>query len=302
MQQFQPPGFGRRTCESSLGGMAYYLPVDSPWLSLGENRDTLPPLVFLHSLGGGSSAYEWSKVYPAFVANYRVMAPDLIGWGQSVHPVKDYAVEDYLTSLTDFLERQVKQPAVAAVSSLTAAIIVRLAIRRPDLFRGLVLVSPSGYGDFGVDYKRGMAAQLAGAPGIDKLVYALGAANELVVRNFLQQFIFAQPSRITEEMVAAYLASAQQPNAEYSALASLKGDLCFDLAQYMGELTTPTVMVWGARSRFNSPAVGRRLAQLNPDVIKEFYEIPDAGVLPHLELPAIVTNLLQVTLNNWGIG
>ena len=281
--------------------MACYLPVESPWPPHGENQENLPSLVFLHSLGGGSSAYEWSKVYPAFAANYRVVAPDLIGWGQSAHLVKNYTVEDYLTSISEFLEGQVKPPAVVAVSSLTAAIMVRLAIQRPDLFQSLFLVSPSGYGDFGVDYKRGIAAQLAGAPGIDRLLYALGAANPFAVRNFLQQFIFAQPSRITEEMVAAYLASAQQPNAEYSALASLRGDLCFDLAHYIGELTTPTVMVWGARSRFNSPAVGQRLADLNPDVVKEFYVIPDAGVLPHLELPAIVTNLLQVSLTNWGI-
>ena len=152
-----------------------------------------------------------------------------------------------------------------------------------------------------MDYKRGITAQLAGAPGIDRLIYTLGAANEFAVRNFLQQFIFARPDRITEEMVAAYLASAQQPQAEYSALASLKGDLCFDLAHYIGQLKTPTVIIWGRRSRFNRPAVGQRLADLNPEAVKGFYVIPDTGVLPHLELPAIVTNLLQITLTNWGI-
>ena len=40
---------------------------------------------------------------------------------------------------------------------------------------------------------------------------------------------------------------------------------------------------------------------LNPDAVKEFYVIPDTGVLPHLELPAIVTNLLQVSLASWEI-
>jgi len=45
------------------------------------------PLIFLHNFGGGASAYEWSKVYP-LATNYRVLAPDLIGWGESAH--RDY--------------------------------------------------------------------------------------------------------------------------------------------------------------------------------------------------------------------
>jgi len=45
------------------------------------------------------------------------------------------------------------------------------------------------------------------------------------VRNFLEQFLFAKSERVSQEMVDAYLASAQQPNAEYAALAFLRGDL-----------------------------------------------------------------------------
>ena len=71
-----------------------------------------------------------------------------------------------------------------------------------------------------------------------------------------------------------------------------RGDICFDLSAYIGQLQVPTVFVWGAQSRFSSPEHGQRLARLNPNVIKSFHLIPDAGVLPHLELPAIVTGLL----------
>jgi len=51
-------------------------------------------------------------------------------------------------------------------------------------------------------------------PLLDRLIYALGAE---IVRNFLEQF--AKSERVSQEMVEAYLASAQQPNAEYAALA-----------------------------------------------------------------------------------
>ncbi|MBD1999036.1 alpha/beta hydrolase [Leptolyngbya sp. FACHB-541] len=292
MLQYQPIGFGQQVIDTSLGVMAYYTPVGEPWRDSSDSAN-LPPLVFLHSLGGGSSAYEWSKVYPAFAATHRVIAPDLIGWGQSTHPIRDYRVEDYLTILTEFLERTNSVPATVFASSLTAAIALRLSVQRPDLFKMLFLVSPSGYSDFGANYKQGIPAQLAGTPGLDRLIYTVGAANELAVRNFLQQFLFAERSRVTEEMVAAYLASAQQLNAEYSALASLKGDLCFDLSLYMEQLKTPTVIFWGDQSRFSSLSTGLRLANLNPETVEAFCAIVGAGVLPHLELPATVIGLIQ---------
>lgn len=121
----------------------------------------------------------------------------------------------------------------------------------------------------------------------------MGAANQVAVRNFLQQFLFAQPQRISQELVAAYVASAQQPNADYAALASLRGDLCFDLALYIEQLTVPTVLLWGEQSRFSGLDIGRRLARLNPQAIQAFQPIADVGVLPHLELPGVVIGLLQ---------
>lgn len=293
MLQFQPPGFGQRLIKSSLGVMVYYTPVDWPWRS--ESNGQLPPLVFLHSLGGGSSAYEWSKVYPAFALHYRVIAPDLIGWGQSAHPARDYTIEDYLLMLTELLE-SVGEPAAVVASSLTGGLTIRLAIQRPDLFRLLFLVAPSGYSDFGADYGQNLAARLVGLPGLDRLIYTLGAANEFAVRNFLEQFLFFDRSRLTPETVAAYLASALQLNAEYAALASLRGDLCFDLSLYIARLNTPTTLVWGKQSRFSSAATGQRLSRLNPKYVQQLPPIEQAGVLAHLECPAQVVSQLQQIL------
>ncbi|MEB3213317.1 MAG: alpha/beta hydrolase [Leptolyngbyaceae bacterium] len=300
MQHFQPPGFKQQVVTTHLGVMAYYTQDDEFWNAPNTIPQDQPLLVFLHSLGGGSSAYEWSKVYPTFGADYRVIAPDLIGWGQSAHPPKDYVLDDY-SQIVDELLEHCGQPVTLVATSLTGGLAIRVAIAHPDKVRSLFLVCPSGYADFGVDYQRGLAAQLAGTPLLDRLIYTVGAANELAVRNFLQQFLFADASRITDEMVAAYLASALQPNAEYSALSSLKGALFFDLSRYVGQLTVPTAFLWGEKSRFNTPALGRRLAGLNPDAITAFYEVPNTGVLPHLELPAVVAGLLRRWLKEKGI-
>lgn len=293
MLQFQPPGFAQQVIETSLGILAYYTPSGSLWGVANGDRKSRSPLIFLHSLGGGSSAYEWSKIYPAFAATHRVIAPDLIGWGQSTHPPRDYHIEDYLTVITDVLERTSAVPATVIASSLTAGITIRLAIQRPELFRQLILVNPSGYGDFGTDYSRGVTAQLAGFPGLDRLIYTVGAANEVAIRNFLQRFLFADGDRITDEMVKAYTASARQFNAEYAALSSLKGNLCFDLALYIQQLTVPTVFVWGEKARFSRLSVGQRLASLNSGAIKAFHIVPNTGVLPHLEAPELVIGVLQ---------
>lgn len=320
MLQFHPPGFGQRTFTTSLGVVAYYTPTGLPWRSTAQattsssltnsttdQSNDLPslserlPILFLHSLGGGSSAFEWSKVYPAFALSYEIIAPDLIGWGQSAHPVRDYDTADYLQNITEILEKIYDIygcPASVIATSLTGGLSIRVAITRPELVRSLFLVSPSGYGDFGVDYRRGIGAQLAATPFIDRLIYTVGAANELAIRNFLQQFLFASPSRITDEIVAAYLASALQPNADYAALASLKGNLFFDLALYMSQLATPTHFVWGTETRFNTPTLGRRLAHLNRDAVRQFTEIPGVGILPHLEQPAVIAGLLKNWLNH----
>jgi pimeloyl-ACP methyl ester carboxylesterase len=203
-------------------------------------------------------------------------------------------VEDYFTMLTPLIEA-FGAPAIVVASSLTAGITIRLAIQRPDLFRLLFLVSPAGYADFGADYGQNMAAQIARIPGVDRWLYNLGAANEFAVRNVLEQILFADRSRLTPETVGAYLASAQQPQAEYAALASLRGDLCFDLSLYMPQLTVPTALVWGEASRFGSAETGERLAKLSGAVQRNWL-VENVGVLPHLETPAIVIGLLLQAL------
>ncbi|WP_414755768.1 alpha/beta fold hydrolase [Anabaena sp. CCY 9910] len=291
MLQFQPPGFGHKVIHTSLGAMVYYTQTAAPWWD--DDSEDLPPLLFLHNFGGGASAYEWSKVYPAFASTHRILAPDLIGWGESAHPVRDYEIRDYLTAIAEFISQTCQQPVKVVASSLTAAFTIRLAITQPDLFDSLYLVCPSGFDDFGQGAGRRLPLPIINAPLLDNLIYALGAENEIAVRNFLQSFLFAQPQRVSQEMVDAYLYSAQQPNAKFAALSFLKGDLYFDLSLYIKQLITPTVIFWGEKAQFTRIELGQRLANLNPHVIRKFYAIAGTGILPHLEKPEIIIGLLQ---------
>ncbi|MBW4575579.1 MAG: alpha/beta hydrolase [Aphanothece sp. CMT-3BRIN-NPC111] len=289
-----PPGFEQQSIVTSLGRMVYYTNSGEPWRSLNAANETdLPTLVFLHGFGGGSSAYEWSKVYPAFATEYRVLAPDLIGWGRSEHPARNYKIEDYINTIIEFIEQACTSPVPVVASSLTAAFAIRAAIARPDLFKSLILTTAAGLSDFGENYTRSIFAQLVSTPILDRLLYSTGVATSTGIRTFLEQRQFARSNRVYEEIVDAYLQSAQQPNAEYAALSFVRGDLCFDLSLYINQLTVPTAIIWGEKSQFTGPEVGRRLAALNPQAIKVFQHLDDVGLTPHLELPAIAIGLIR---------
>jgi pimeloyl-ACP methyl ester carboxylesterase len=304
----QPPGFCQTSLSTPLGTLVYYQPdnyqpdsyqPDSNQPQGSTHPDLAPsnrpPLVFLHGFGGGSSAYEWSLVYPAFVPQYQVVAPDLIGWGRSAHLSRSYQIQDYLSSITDFLEQVCLGPAVVVASSLTAALAIRVAVTRPQLFQGLILVTPSGLADFDQPYSN-FFAQLVSTPGLDRLVYSTAIATGFGIRNFLETRQFARASRVTQEMVDAYLASAQQPNADYSALSFVRGDLCFDLAAYMPQITVPTTVLWGQQAQFTPVDLGQRLVELNPQAIKLFTVLEDAGLTPQLELPGVTAGWIYRSL------
>ena len=286
---FQPLGFEQKSVLTSLGRMVYYTNSGVPWSALAQAET----LVFLHGFGGGSSAYEWSKVYPAFASEYKIIAPDLIGWGESEHIERNYQIEDYLTTIGEFLTQISSIPVTVVASSLTAAFIIRLAIARPELFKSLILTTPAGLSDFGNDYSRSFFAQLISTPILDRILYSTGLATANGIRSFLEQRQFARPSRICEEIVDAYLESAKQPNAEYAALSFVRGDLCFDLSAYIGQLTTPTAIIWGQKSQFTGPEIGQRLAATNPQAIKVFQQLEDVGLTPQLELPAVTIGLIR---------
>ena len=293
----QPPGFSQHSLTTTLGEMVYYLSDKSPWVTEENSPESKPTLVFLHGFGGGSSAYEWSKVYPAFATEYRIVAPDLIGWGKSAHPQRNYQIDDYLNTITEFLGAICDQPTTVIASSLTAAFVIRVAIARPELFKSLILTTPAGLSDFGEDYTRSFFAQLVSTPILDNFIYGLGVASESGIRGFLENRQFANAQLVYPEIIKAYLASSQQPNAQYSALSFVRGDLCFDLSEYITQLNIPTAIIWGRKSQFTSPEIGQRLAQMNPSAIKFFQVIEEVGLTPQLEMPAVTIGLIRRFLN-----
>lgn len=289
----EPIGIEQHSIVTSLGKMVYYTPTKKPWVEEETETENQPKLVFLHGFGGGSSAYEWSKVYPAFASEYQVLAPDLIGWGRSAHPERNYEAKDYINIIIEFLEQTCDGATIVIASSLTAALTIRSAIESPELFKALILTTPSGLSDFGEDYKASFFAKLISTPILDKFLYKNAIANAGFIQKFLENRQFANSNLIYPEIIEAYLESASQPNAEYAALSFVRGDLCFDLSKYITQLTIPTAIIWGEKTQFTSPAIGKRLAALNPQAIQIFQEIENVGLTPQLESPAVTIGLIR---------
>ena len=59
-------------------------------------------VLLIHGMAGSSDA--WQAVLPELAQHYRVIAPDLLGHGQSVKPRTDYSLGAFAASLRDLLD------------------------------------------------------------------------------------------------------------------------------------------------------------------------------------------------------
>lgn len=103
------------------------------------------PLVLLHANPGDSKDFE--AVIPTLSKNYRVLALDWPGYGQSALPQQPESVGVlfFCQVLREFLAALVLPPAFFIGNSLGGNAAARLAAQSPELVRGLVLVAPGGF-------------------------------------------------------------------------------------------------------------------------------------------------------------
>ncbi len=74
----------------------------------------------------------------------------------------------------------------------------------------------------------------------------------------------------------------------------------YPLSDNIEQLTIPTAIIWGQKSQFTGPDIGRRLSEMNPSAIKVFQVIEEVGLTLQLELPAVTIGLIRRFLSLLG--
>lgn len=103
-----------------------------------------PVLLLLHGIAGSSRA--WREVIPALSDDFRVIAPDLLGHGESAKPLGDYSLGAYASGLRDLLGVLGVERATLVGQSFGGGVAMQLAYQHPEVCERLVLVDSGGLG------------------------------------------------------------------------------------------------------------------------------------------------------------
>ena len=100
--------------------------------------DDRPLMVLVHGLGGSRS--NWVGVIDAFAADWRVVVPDLIGFGSTRLAGRSSAVNHQVAMIADLIEHLDAGPAVLVGNSMGGLISLLVADRHPTMVDRFVLV------------------------------------------------------------------------------------------------------------------------------------------------------------------
>ena len=111
-----------------------------------HDRGEAPPVLFIHGSGPGVSAWaNWRLAIPALSKSYRVIAPDMVGFGFSDRRAGvSYTVETWVAQAVGLLDALGIAKAHVVGNSFGGAIVLAMAIRHPERVRRLVLMGSVG--------------------------------------------------------------------------------------------------------------------------------------------------------------
>lgn len=132
-------------------------------------------LLLIHGIGGSSN--NWRAIIPALSKRFRVIAPDLLGHGQTDKPRGDYSLGAYAVWLRDFLDA-LGIPRVTVVGhSLGGGIAMQFTHQHRDYCERLILISSGG---LGAEVNRTL--RLISLPGSEILLQAAASRPMIAVR------------------------------------------------------------------------------------------------------------------------
>ena len=255
---------------------------------VGDGDETL---LLLHGMAGSSDT--WRAVMPQLSKRYRVIAPDLLGHGQSAKPRGDYSLGAFAAWLRDLLDELGVTSVTLVGQSLGGGVAMQFVYQHPDYCRRLVLISSGGLGQ-----DVGWTLRLLSAPGSELLLPAITLPPLIRAGEKLRSWFSAVNvgSPRGAEMWSAYssLADSQTRQAFLRTLRSVvdyRGQAVSALNKLHLTSELPLMVIWGDQDRIIPVDHGFALDQHRPGCRIEVLD--GVGHFPHVEKPDVVVDLLD---------
>ena len=250
-----------------------------------------PVIVMAHGITSTSAT--WANVLPYLAEHFTVIAPDLLGHGESAKPRGDYSLGAYASGIRDLMVALGHQRATFVGHSLGGGVAMQMAYQFPEHCERLVLVSSGGLG-------RGITPLLRAAslPG-SELVLPLLVNDQLVgVGRAVGRVLGRLGLRVHTDVgeVLRGHASLSDGATRSAFLHTLRGivDLRGQRVDASDRLylaqALPFLVVWGQRDPIIPVEHACEAHRLVPGSRLEVF--PDAGHYPHLDDPLRFVRLL----------
>jgi pimeloyl-ACP methyl ester carboxylesterase len=251
-----------------------------------------PPIVLIHGMLNSSS--HWRAVALNLASDFTVVAPDLIGHGDSAAPRGDYSLGAHAASIRDLLAATGIERATIVGHSLGGGVAMQFFYQFPQRVERLVLISSGGLG-----HEVSPLLRSATLPGTSALL-------SLTVRLRLLEALEGVGGRLRQrqaragvyfQAVARALRPLESAGAREAFLQTLRAviDMYGQRVSATDRLylleAIPTMIVWGERDNTIPLRHGHYAHEAIPH--SRFRTLADAAHFPHLEEPVLLAELLR---------
>lgn len=250
-----------------------------------------PAVLLIHGMAGSSRT--WKDVMPILAEDHTVLAPDLLGHGESAKPMGDYSLGAFASGLRDLMGVLGIERATIVGQSLGGGVAMQLAYQHPELAERLVLVCAGGLG-------RDVSWMLRALtlPGSELLMPILFPPFVADRGNAISKSLSDKGIRAPHiaEMWQAYasLAGAENRRAFLRTLRAVVdpgGQTVSAMDRIYLAAGLPTLIVWGE----NDPIIPLAHGVAAHEAIEgsRLEVMPGCGHFPHVEAPAEFTAILE---------
>ncbi|MBV9515917.1 MAG: alpha/beta fold hydrolase [Mycobacteriaceae bacterium] len=255
-------------------------------------------LLLIHGMGGSSAS--WRSVVPALSKKYRVIAPDLLGHGQSDKPRGDYSLGAFAVWLRDFLDALGVEKATVIGHSLGGGVALQFAHQHRTYCRRLVLISSGGLGS-----EVGRLLKLLSLPGAELVLPLIASRPAITAGNALRAWrqTDREVTRFSETWRAhAALSNRDNRQAFLRTLRSVvdhRGQAVCALNRLHFNADLPAMIISGDQDRVIPVAHAHAAHEALPN--SRLHILPGVWHHPQIERPTAVTELIDEFIGATGV-